>query len=206
VQWLLDHAAIDSRWCLVHATHQTPEEITRFARSGAVAGFCPITEANLGDGLAPAAPFVQQGGTFGIGTDSNVRIGVADELQQLEYSQRLRDRSRNVLSGTSRSTGRSLFEGAVRGGALATGVQVDGRQAGIAIGAAADFFSLNLDSLEFAGRSGDALLDSFVFAGGKRAIDGVWRAGKKVVAGGQHRAREKVSANYRATLARLLAR
>jgi formimidoylglutamate deiminase len=206
VQWLLENSGVDSRWCLVHATHQTPDEITRFARSGAIAGFCPITEANLGDGLAPAAPYLLQGGTFGIGTDSNVRIGVADELQQLEYSQRLRDRSRNVLSGSSRSTGRSLFEGAVRGGTLATGVRVDGQQAGIAIGASADFFSLNLESLEFAGRSGDALLDSFVFAGGKRAIDGVWRGGKKVVARGEHLARETVSAKYRAALARLLAR
>ena len=122
VQWLLDHADVDSRWCLVHATHMTDEEITRLARSGAVAGFCPVTEANLGDGIAPAAPFMRAGGTFGIGTDSNVRISVSEELRQLEYSQRLRDRARNVLAAQSaHSTGRTLFATSHRGGERALG-------------------------------------------------------------------------------------
>jgi len=206
VQWLLDHVALDGRWCLVHATHQTPEDIERFARSGAIAGFCPITEANLGDGLAPAAPFLRQGGTFGIGTDSNVRIGVAAELQLLEYSQRLRDRSRNVLCDAGRSTGRSLFEGALRGGAQATGTHKHGADAGLAIGASADFFSLNPDAPTLAERGADALLDSMLFAGGHDCIDAVWRAGRKVVSHGQHHAREAVVRAYRAVLAGLLAR
>ena len=110
VQWLLDHADVNSRWCLVHATHMTADEIARLARSGAVAGFCPVTEANLGDGIAPAAPYLGAGGTLGIGTDSNVRISVCEELRQLEYGQRLRDRARNVLAAQSaHSTGRTLF-------------------------------------------------------------------------------------------------
>jgi formiminoglutamate deiminase len=122
VQWLLDHADVDSRWCLVHATHMLEDESARLARSGAVAGFCPVTEANLGDGIAPAAAFMRAGGTVGIGTDSNVRISVSEELRQLEYSQRLRDRARNVLAEQSaHSTGRTLFATAHRGGERALG-------------------------------------------------------------------------------------
>src|SRR4029077_5908543 len=127
VQWLLDNAGVDARWCLVHATHMTDEEIVRLARSGAVAGFCPITEANLGDGISPAAPFIAAGGTLGIGTDSNVLISAREELRSLEYSQRLRDRARNVLAAQSpHSTGRTLFAHAHRGGARALGMAAAG--------------------------------------------------------------------------------
>jgi formiminoglutamate deiminase len=202
VEWLLDHAAVDERWCLIHATHMTSDEATRVAARGAVAGLCPITEANLGDGIFPATRFFGAGGRFGIGTDSNVSIAAADELRQLEYSQRLRDRARNVIGADdARSTGRVLFEGAVRGGAQALGAS-----AGIAEGAAADFFSLETGVPTFAGRSGDALLDSFIFAGGRHHIEGVWRAGRRVVSGGRHHAREEVAALYRAALQGLLGR
>jgi formimidoylglutamate deiminase len=200
VEWLLDHAPVDARWCLVHSTHMTPTEVERLAASGAAAGLCPITEANLGDGIADGARFIAGGGAFGIGTDSNVRISAAEELRQLEYSQRLRDRARNVIAGDVPSTGRALFAGAMRGGSRALGME----HAGIAVGAAADLFSLNPDSVTLAGRHGDALLDSLVFAGGHDCIDAVWRGGVKVVSGGRHRARDAVSARYRAALARLL--
>jgi formimidoylglutamate deiminase len=200
VEWLLDHAPVDPRWCLVHSTHMTPSEVERLAASGAVAGLCPITEANLGDGIADAARFIAGGGAFGIGTDSNVRISAAEELRQLEYSQRLCDRARNVIAGDAPSTGRALFSGAVRGGSRALGMQ----HAGIAVGAPADFFSLNPDSVTLAGRRGDALLDSLVFAGGHDCIDAVWRGGVRVVSGGRHRARDAVGVRYRAALARIL--
>jgi formiminoglutamate deiminase len=200
VQWLLDNAPVDSRWCLIHATHQTTDEIAWLARSGAVAGFCPITEANLGDGLSPAAAYIGAGGVFGIGTDSNVRIDVSEELRLLEYSQRLRDRARNVVGVEGvPSTGRTLFEGAVRGGAQALGAA----RAGLVEGASADFISLDVNSPTLAERHGDALLDSFIFAGGS-TIDGVWRAGRKVVAGGKHVARDDVANRFRAALARVL--
>lgn len=203
VAWLLDHAPVDSRWCLVHATHMTGTEIARLAASGAVAGLCPITEANLGDGISDASAFLAAGGVFGIGTDSNVRISVAEELRQLEYSQRLRDRARNVIaSGESPSTGRALFDGAVRGGARALGALMVG-PVGIEVGAPADIVSLDAASPALMERRGDAVLDSFVFAGG--AIDRVWRGGVKVVADGRHIARERLEARYRSALARLIA-
>jgi formiminoglutamate deiminase len=202
VQWLLDHADVDDRWCLVHATHMDGDEISRLAASGAVAGLCPVTEANLGDGIFPAPRYLRARGAFGIGTDSNVSIAVADELRQLEYSQRLRDHARNVVgAGDDRSTGRVLFERAIEGGARALGVP----RAGIAPGAAADFVSLRADAVELAGRTGDALLDSFIFAGGRACIDGVWSAGRKVVTEGRHHDREAIGMKYRSTLERLLA-
>jgi formiminoglutamate deiminase len=202
VQWLLDHAPVDSRWCLVHSTHLDDSEISRLANSGAVAGLCPVTEANLGDGIFPAVGYLAAGGRFGIGTDSNVSIGVGDELRQLEYSQRLRDRSRNVVPGHCPSTGRTLFEEAWRGGSQALGVAP--AAAGITAGAPADFFSLDLHSPLLAERRDDALLDSFVFAGVRGAIDGVWRAGRKRVSQGRHCARDGTEQAWRATLARLL--
>jgi formiminoglutamate deiminase len=199
VQWLLEHAEVDARWCLVHATHMTGEEIARLARSGAVAGFCPVTEANLGDGIAPAAPYLAAGGTFGIGTDSNVSINVAGELRQLEYSQRLRDRARNVLATQSaHSTGRTLLANALRGGERALG---GGSAAlGISAGAAADCVSLQADDPVFSGE--DALLDTFIFARGVR-VEHVWRAGSRVVRDGVHAARGAVQQRYRVALERL---
>jgi len=198
VQWLLDHADVNARWCLVHATHMTDAEIARLARSGAVAGFCPVTEANLGDGIAPAASFMRAGGTVGIGTDSNVRISVSEELRQLEYSQRLRDRARNVLAEQSaHSTGRTLFAASHRGGERALGAGP--APIGLAEGASAD--CLALDAGEPAAQ-GDMWLDRFVFA--DVGIRDAWRAGRRVVADGRHFARAGVHARYRAALGRLL--
>jgi formiminoglutamate deiminase len=200
VEWLLKSAPVDRRWCLVHATHLTENETAGFAASGAVAGLCPITEANLGDGIFRGTEFIGAGGAFGLGTDSNVLISVGQELRQLEYSQRLRDRARNALAGgPDRSTARTLFDAAVRGGAQAMGVT-----GGIRVGAPADLFSLDTNDVVFAGRTGDRVLDTFVFAGGDQRIDSVWRAGRRVVSKGRHIEREKIEALYRATLERLL--
>jgi formiminoglutamate deiminase len=201
VQWLLDNAEIDARWCLVHATHMVAEEINRLGRSGAVAGFCPITEANLGDGISPAAALLAAGGAFGIGTDSNVLISVSQELRLLEYSQRLRDRARNVLAAQSaHTTGRTLFGQAQRGGARAVGQAGGG---GFAEGAAADCFSLRSDIPGLGRRSDDVRLDAFIFAAGDGQVEHVWRAGRRVVSQGVHHARATVETRYRAVVERL---
>ena len=101
VEWLLDHESVDSRWCLIHATHTLPSEKQGIASRGAIVGLCPITEANLGDGIFDAKTFTQAGGRFGIGTDSNVLIDAAGELRQLEYTQRLSARRETSSHRTS---------------------------------------------------------------------------------------------------------
>jgi len=199
---LLDEVGIDARWCVIHATHMQPDETAALARSGAVAGLCPITESNLGDGIFDAPRFRAAGGVFGVGSDSNIRIGLAEELRTLEYSQRLGERSRAVLAGPG-STGRVLFEGAVAGGARACG-----RDAGaIEAGRLADLITLDGECLALAGLDGDMALDGWIFAGdangGRGAVCDVWAAGRRLVVGGRHYAREAVEARYRAVLARL---
>jgi formiminoglutamate deiminase len=204
VAWLLEHANVDERWCLVHATHVDDVELGAMVHSGAVVGLCPITEADLGDGIFPAAPFVARGGRFGVGSDSNVSIDAAIELRTLEYGQRLTHRARNVMaSGAGASTGRSLFDAAMLGGTQA----LSGRavaQAGLAPGQSADLFSLDPGQPALVGRSGDALLDSWIFASGRDSIDRVWRRGRCVVRNGRHVAHEDVARRFAATVQRLL--
>jgi formiminoglutamate deiminase len=199
VEWLLDNASVDAHWCLVHATHMTERETARLAKSGAVAGLCPITEANLGDGVFPSEAYLAAGGRFGIGTDSNIVIDPAQELRALEYAQRLTRRARNVLApAAGSSTGRALFDAALAGGARALG-----QVAGLEVGAPADIVALDTASPALMGRNGDVLLDSWIFAGG--AVDCVWRLGRKVVAGGQHEGRVAVAQRYGSVLKKLLA-
>src|SRR5260370_19658964 len=134
VRWLLDHAAVDDRWCLVHATHMEDEETHGLASSGAVAGLCPVTEANLGDGIFNASDYLRVRGRYGIGTDSNVSIGVAAELRQLEYAQRLRARARNLCAPPGGSSGRTMLNAIWSGGAQA----LARRSGRLAVGAVAD--------------------------------------------------------------------
>ena len=200
IECLMAHAAVDRRWCLIHATHATPDEIGRMASSGAVAGLCPVTEANLGDGTFAAPDFLGQGGAFGIGTDSNVLIGVGDELRQLEYSQRLARQIRNAVTGAMPSTGRTLFDGALNGGSQALGVGA----AGLLEGASADIVALDGDSTALVARDGDAILDSLVFAARRSPVDAVWVRGQLLVSDGRHHAAEPIARRFRATLERLL--
>ena len=202
VEWLLEHAPIDRRWCLIHATHMGTTEIAALARTGAVAGLCPITEGSLGDGIFAAREFVAAGGRFGVGTDSNVLVGVADELRQLEYGQRLKHRERNVLSvGPGVSTGRALFDGALAGGAQALAQP----SVGLQTGAPADIVTLDTAHPSLAGRRGDAILDGWIFASTGGAIDCVWTGGNKLVEGGRHRLSEKARDTFNATVRRLVA-
>ncbi|SFJ89486.1 formimidoylglutamate deiminase [Bradyrhizobium sp. Gha] len=202
VQWLLEHAPVDRRWCVIHATHMTDQEVSALAKTGAVAGLCPITEASLGDGIFPARDFLDAGGLFGIGTDSNVLVGAADELRQLEYGQRLKHRARNVLSGgAGRSTGRTLFDAAVAGGAQAMAQPA----VGLSPGARADIVTLDGSHPSLAGRARDAVIDGWIFAAGSTAIDCVWAGGNKVVEGGRHKLRQAARERFNAAVRRLVA-
>ena len=199
VEWLYANAAVDARWCLVPATHVNSDEVRLMADSGAVVGLCPITEANLGAGLFPMRDFIQLGGRFGVGSDSNVLIDVAEELRLLEYGQRLQLRGRNVLSPGDLSSGRWLYQQAGEGGAQALGVPF-----GLEVGAAADLLELDDEHPALLGRKGDALLDSWLFAARNGALRSVWRNGRALVRDGRHVNRDAISARYRAALARIL--
>ena len=201
VEWLLGNLPVDDRWCLIHATHMTVTETRDMAASGAVAGLCPITEANLGDGAFNGPDYAEAGGSFGIGSDSNVNISLTEELRLLEYSQRLRDGSRNVLVPGAGSVGRFLYMSAARGGAQALA-----REAGsIATGKLADLVAIDSQSAALCALSRDSLLDGLVFAATDRVVTDVWSAGRHMVRGGHHIARDAVFADYRAAIERLLA-
>ncbi|MGE0846520.1 MAG: formimidoylglutamate deiminase [Flavobacteriaceae bacterium] len=199
VEWLFDNYGVDRRWCFIHATQMQPHETEMLAASGAVAGLCPITESSLGDGIFDARRYLAHRGHFGIGSDSNIRISLAEELRTLEYSQRLRDRARAVLATPEKSTGRVMLDGVTAGGARA-----GGRDSGtIEPGKWADLVALDADALDLAGRDGDTLIDSFIFAGDSSMVRDVWAAGRHVVTGGRHRRHDAIVARYRAAIASL---
>ncbi len=201
VEQLYAIADIGSRWCLIHATHVTAAETAQMAASGAVVGLCPITEANLGDGVFPAQDFTVAGGALGVGSDSNVLIDAAEELRVLEYGQRLWHRARNVLAGQEgAATGQVLFDAAFRGGCQALGVK-----GGLAVGCAADIVSLDISHPALSERTEAALMNGWIFAcRGGGAVDSVWRRGQKLVEGGRHRARERVAARFKVALSNVL--
>jgi formimidoylglutamate deiminase len=205
VDWLLTHAAVDARWCLVHATHIDAGEARGLVDRGAVVGLCPVTESDLGDGIFPARSYLSEGGRFGVGTDSNVQIDAATELRTLEYAQRLLHRQRNVLAmQTGAYTGRSLFDAALAGGAQAVGCRADDAPA-LAAGRPADLFTLDAAHAALVGRSDDSLLDSWIFGTRSSAIDRVWRHGRCVVRGGRHVERAAIEQRFAATMHRLVA-
>lgn len=200
-EWLLANAQVDARWCLIHCTQMMSHETMGLAATGAVAGLCPITESSLGDGIFDGVSFAALGGRWGVGSDSNIRIALAEELRTLDYSQRLRDRSRAALATAEKSTGRVLFETAARGGA-----QAAGRDAGaVAVGKLADLVALNSAGPDMAGHRGDTTLDAYIFAGDDRMVTDLWSAGRHLVTGGRHFAANTITAAYLATITKLRA-
>jgi formimidoylglutamate deiminase len=185
VEWLLDHAPVDIRWCLVHATHMSADESMRAARTGAVAGLCPSTEANLGDGIFDAASWLQGGGRWGVGSDSHACVNAAEELMLLEYSQRLATRQRNVLATAEQpSVATAMTLAAVAGGAQASARPV----AGLAIGQQADMVALDAQHLLLRDLpSPEAMLSAHVFASHRQsALMQVWVGGRLKVQSGRH--------------------
>ncbi len=201
VEWLLANHDVDQRWCLIHATHMQPVETGALARSGAVAGLCPITEANLGDGIFDGVRYAENGGRWGIGSDSHIRIDVAEELRSLEYSQRLRDRARGRLVGASQANGRALFDTALAGGARA----IDQPMGAIAPGAWCDLVSLDADHPALIGKKDDDWLNGWIFSGDPSCVRDVWAAGRHVVVDGVHLERAAIRAKFAKAMEHLLA-
>jgi formimidoylglutamate deiminase len=200
VEWLFDHADVDARWCLVHATHLTAAETAQLARSGAVAGLCPTTEANLGDGLFPLADYLDAGGTLGIGSDSHISISPVEELRWLEYGQRLSTRHRNIAARhEGDSVGETLWRAALRGGARASGQPIGELRDGVR----ADLVVLDDSSPLLAARDARSMLDSFLFAGNTPLVRDVMVGGRWQVRGFRHRDEERIAARYRGVVARL---
>jgi formiminoglutamate deiminase len=199
VRWLIDNAGVDERWCLVHATHMDEGETRDLAVSGAVAGLCPLTEGNLGDGIFNAAHYIGAGGRYGVGTDSNVQIGVAAELRQLEYAQRLRERARNVCAPPGSSCGRAMLEAIWLGGAQA----LRRNSCKLAPGASADILTFRADHPTLIGKADDQVLDAWIFSAGESVVDCVWSGGLRVVADGRHVFRDQIAAQFAKTMRRL---
>ena len=199
VEWLLEHADVDENWCLFHCTQMQEHETLGLARTGAVAGLCPITESSLGDGIFDGVRYLNAGGNIGVGSDSNIRISLSEELRTLEYSQRLRDKSRAALATPEKSTARRLFDAVAKGGA-----QAAGRNAGrIEVGALADLMALDGAAVDLIGRTGDTILDTYVFAGDDRMVRDVWSAGRHVVTEGRHIAHDTITGRYRKVMEQL---
>ena len=193
VEWLFDHAPVDERWCLVHATHLDDRETDQIARSRAVVGLCPTTEANLGDGIFPLSRYLEAGGSWAVGTDSHVGRSPVSELRMLEYGQRLTSRARNVAAGIQhRSTGRALLEAAWTGGAQACGRAIGRLEPGYR----ADIVVLDSDHPSIVGRDGDEILDSWIFSEDDTPVRDVFVGGNPVVQGGRHVSRREIGVAY----------
>nr|WP_315235464.1 formimidoylglutamate deiminase [uncultured Albidiferax sp.] len=204
VEWLLDHAAVDHRWCLVHATHMNDMEYQRAAASGAVAGICPSTEANLGDGLFDMPRWLAAGGAWGVGSDSHATVNAAEELLLLEYGQRLQRRERNVLASSSQpQVATAMTLQSVAGGAQASGRGVGG----LAVGQQADFVVLDTQHIALAGLSASEMLSAHVFASHRgSALDAVWVAGRQQVHAGRHELHDQAARAFVAARSELIAK
>ena len=203
VEWLFEHASVDARWCLVHATHLTEAETAQIAASGAVVGLCPTTEANLGDGVFPLPAYLDAGGTLGIGSDSHISVSPVEELRWLEYGQRLQTRHRNIAARhPGDSVGETLWRAALRGGTQASGLPAGELRAG----ARADLIVLDEASPLLAARDERSVLDSFLFAGNTPLVRDVMCGGRWVVRNFRHRDEERIAASYRQAVTALAGR
>jgi formimidoylglutamate deiminase len=193
VDCLMNAVEVDARWCLVHATHLSDLETAALAASGAVAGLCPTTEANLGDGLFPLTPYIAAGGVFGIGSDSHVSQSPVEELRWLEYGQRLARQQRNVaVDAACRDVGTYLWRQALRGGAQASGRAVGS----LAAGRRADLLVLDSAHPNLDGLHTDEVLGRFLFCGNDNLVRDVLAGGQWVVRGGRHIDQDGIARRY----------
>ncbi|MEL7367484.1 MAG: formimidoylglutamate deiminase [Myxococcota bacterium] len=199
VRWLIDNQPVDANWCLIHATHIDADEMAQIAARQPVVGLCPSTEADLGDGLFPAAKFRSVDGRWGIGSDAHTMVSVSRELALLEWGQRLQRQRRLVLADPNTHIGRGLFDGAARDGADALDHPIGELRAGHR----ADFVVLNAEHPRLVGLEPNAAIDAWIFSGADDAVDEVWVAGQKRVESGRHIHRDRIQAEFAATMRRL---
>jgi formimidoylglutamate deiminase len=195
VEWLLANADVDAHWTLVHATHLTDAEVAGVAASGATVAICPTTEANLGDGLFPLRAYLDAGGAWGIGSDSQISVSPVEELRWLEYGQRLATHHRNIaVRPDCASVGETLLRGVISSSANATGFT-----------ATEDRVTLDTDAPQFAGMTSDDAVDRWIFSGNRNLVRDVEVGGVWVVEDGRHRGRDAIAARYGAAMSKLLA-
>jgi len=200
VEWLMNHFEIDQNWCLIHATHMTELETIKLAKSGGIAGICPVTEGNLGDGFFNGVDYFANKGNWAIGSDSHTTTNPVEELRWFEYGQRLLSGKRNVLVADQHAnTGRNLLEGTWQGGALACGRKIGQIEPEYR----ADFVVLDDSNPRLYGRSEDELLDSWIFSGSDNLVRDVYVGGKHVIKNGSHINEENIAQNFRKTLDQL---
>jgi formimidoylglutamate deiminase len=202
VEWLAGHVELDERWCLIHATHVTDNELDQIATSGSVVGLCPITEANLGDGIFPATEFQQKHGRIALGSDSNVLVSLPEECRLLEYGQRLTRQSRNLLGNGHHSTGQGLFETAVAGGHQALGRP---GKPGVQVGGQGNFVVLDPNHSALTGKPLSAILDSWIFAGDHAVVKDVAVDGKLVVTDRCHEEEASITERFSTVMKELTA-
>lgn len=200
VEWLFEHFQVNEKWCLIHATHMSEKETAQLASSGAVAGLCPTTEANLGDGVFNARDYFSHKGKWGIGSDSHISVSPVEELRWLEYTQRLVTHQRNVLNSKSiPGTGSNLYQQACAGGAQAT-ARLTGK---IQAGYRADFVVIDNRHPRLYGRQQNDLIDSWIFSGNDNPVTEVFVGGVKVIADGHHEDEQRITAAFQTTLDQL---
>ena len=199
VEFLIENFDINKRWCLIHCTQMSELETELLSKSGAVAGLCPVTEANLGDGIFNGFQYNERKGLYGIGTDSNINISLTEELKTFEYSQRLLNKKRAVISNQKKSTGRKLFDDCLEGGARA--LQINNGK--IQKGFNADLISLPNTNNELDGLKDDKILDYWIFASRENDVQKLWNKGKCLVENGKHLNFDDIQSNYRKTIKNL---
>lgn len=199
VEFLIENFDINKRWCLIHCTQMSELETELLSKSGAVAGLCPVTEANLGDGIFNGFQYNERKGLYGIGTDSNINISLTEELKTFEYSQRLLNKKRAVISNQKKSTGRKLFDDCLEGGARA--LQINNGK--IQKGFNADLISLPNTNNELDGLEDDKILDYWIFASRENDVQKLWNKGKCLVENGKHLNFDDIQSNYRKTIKNL---
>jgi formimidoylglutamate deiminase len=150
----------------VHCTHTDAEEMDRFLAAGGIVCLCPLTEANLGDGIAAVPRARPTSGAFCLGSDSNARISLIEEMRWMEYAQRLAAESRGVLRDEEGRVAKILLEAATTVGARSLGIDA-GR---IEPGLWADFAVIDLEAPSLAGWTPETLLETVIFGATEEVV------------------------------------